>query len=332
MRAFLAAPLAALLLCACGSTTPTVPRPSAPHAQTTCHPRSPAQMGECVAQQYRAEGKLKAVAPRKISGPQGVDVSVWQGYPDWSEAKRHGLTFVINQATELGYADPNYVTNTVRERATGLAYDAYMYLRPGCAGADYTADLFASVVKRARGFQSLPPMLDQENDGCLPHNSSIAAYDCAVANRIRHDDGWSTVLLYTSPGLWSGLGRNTCGMYLVLADWGGFQLPEGWTHAVAQQYCGMFCTFPGISGYVDRDVSYSLLSLRRKPEETRAQKKARLYTDYKRREALRYDLLHYGCRSRVGKHESLGPKCKAWYRQGGEVNAAITKLHREGIY
>ena len=65
--------------------------------------------------------------------------------------------------------------------------------------------------------------------------------------------------------------------------------------------------------------------------ETAAQKRARLYADYRRRSVLRRVLASYGCRRRVKHHQRLGPTCRRWFHEGDVRNAQIARLHREGI-
>jgi GH25 family lysozyme M1 (1,4-beta-N-acetylmuramidase) len=60
----------------------------------------------------------------------GVDVSSFQGSPDYAKVKASGVTFVIAKATEgVGYTDPTYARNRAAIRDAGLIPGAYHFLR-----------------------------------------------------------------------------------------------------------------------------------------------------------------------------------------------------------
>jgi GH25 family lysozyme M1 (1,4-beta-N-acetylmuramidase) len=300
-------------------------------------------MGNCVQRHYEEEHlteSLKAVFPPASSGlAQGVDVSQWQGYPNWGEARESGLRFVYSQATYGVSYEPGFGTNAHRQASAHLANGAYTYLEPGCAPAATVAHAFvANVDGQGVGFNSLPPALDQETNGCLPHNEEIARFDCEVANDIRRLDGWSSVVLYAARWLVSGIfhSGNTCGLLLWVASWGPIELPAGWSHAVAWQFCGVGCYFAGIGGQVDRDASLGILSyLRHKPpppKPTKGSLERQLKAHKTILGRLRVQLAHiraklqkYGCARRRHRHEQLGPKCAGWFAVGDSI-------HRRGDY
>ena len=299
----------------------------------TCVTKLPPKGGECV-RQYEAEHTLGEFENRATvtSNPQGVDVSQWQGYPEWGVAKRSGLKFVYNQASYGVNREPAFATNTIRERADHIAHGAYVYVYPGCSNPATVASVLVGAIKEAGGFDSLPPAIDQENDGCYSFSTAISAWDCQLANDIRHDDGWSEVLLYTSPGLWPG-GTN-CGDYLWLADWGGFRLPSSWSSAIAQQYCGNGCTFPGVSGFVDRDVSLGLLAIGRqpvKPKPTPTTLKRELYADYKVRNEVESLQVKHHCLTKPTP-ANYRRACQVWKPQLKRVEEQIKALHARHVY
>jgi lysozyme len=60
----------------------------------------------------------------------GVDVSSFQGSPDYAKVKAAGVAFVVAKATEgLGYTDPTYTRNKAAIPAAGLVPGAYHFLR-----------------------------------------------------------------------------------------------------------------------------------------------------------------------------------------------------------
>jgi lysozyme len=66
----------------------------------------------------------------------GVDVSSFQGSPDYVKVHAAGVAFVIAKATEgLGYTDPTYTRNKAAIPAAGLVPGAYHFLRGTHDGA-----------------------------------------------------------------------------------------------------------------------------------------------------------------------------------------------------
>jgi lysozyme len=66
----------------------------------------------------------------------GVDVSSFQGSPDYAKVHAAGVAFVIAKATEgLGYTDPTYTRNKAAIPAAGLVPGAYHFLRGTHDGA-----------------------------------------------------------------------------------------------------------------------------------------------------------------------------------------------------
>ncbi len=82
----------------------------------------------------------------------------------------------------------------------------------------------------------------------------------------------------------------------------------------AWQYTdGTYCGEPYVT---DCSFDYGITSIGRHPQPSRPALEAR-------RRALRRALLRYGCRARVRRHESLGPRCRRWFAQGNAVNRQL---------
>lgn len=99
----------------------------------------------------------------------GIDVSVWQGDIDWSEARAHGVNFAFLKATEGGdRVDPAFARNWAAAAAAGVPRGAYHFFYH-CRPAIEQARWFMSHVPRRAG--ALPPVLDMEWN---PHSPTCA--------------------------------------------------------------------------------------------------------------------------------------------------------------
>lgn len=82
---------------------------------------------------------------------QGIDVSHWQGQPNWKNVKRrYGIAFALIKATQgTGFIDPEFERNWSGAAAAGLARGAYHFGvgTPGAAQAKH----FLDVVKPKEG-------------------------------------------------------------------------------------------------------------------------------------------------------------------------------------
>jgi hypothetical protein len=314
--------LAAVVFSACGSSGVTTTRapapPAGPCASAPGPHGTPGRMGECVQQRFGFSRPQRA-AP---GGAQGLDIANFQGFPDLAAAKRAGLRFLIGQSNDgASFVDFNFVTNWIRARRLGIPHGAYVFARPGCASCQ--AALLARQVRRAGGMDAnaLPPTIDAEVPGAYCNVAPIASW-------LRRDLHVSRVLTYTSPGLWA-CGSSNGGTLLWAAIWGQSAFAfSGWSRFYVQQYCGVRCHFPGVSGEVDRDVDHGVLALlhvgppcRRACQRGRARRQLaaheRILRDtLTRRRVLRRVLASYGCRRRVHVHQHLGPRCRRWFAEG----------------
>ena len=98
----------------------------------------------------------------------GVDISFWQGSPDFEKMKKAGATFVYIKASQNVWADKSFQTNWEGAKAAGLLRGAYHFYRTS-APAKAQAEHFIRHVTLEPG--DLPPVLDVE-----PTNAQIKAY------------------------------------------------------------------------------------------------------------------------------------------------------------
>ncbi len=322
------------LLAGCGASKHPAPRVNAP----ACAPAVPARMGLCIERRYGAVAPaLKRVGFQRANG---LDISTYQGSPDFATAHANGIRFTWNQSNDgLGFYDPNFIANWCAEKRHGIIPGAYIFER----GNGYSeGQLLARRILAARsacgGGSELPPLLDAEVSGAYEATASAAAGVRSILGNVR-------VAAYTSPGLWAGCCRDAT--VLDEAIWwsgGGYNF-GGWPGWVAQQFCGT-CYFPGVGGQVDLQSDHGVLALVKPPCAgacERAALKARLYRDYRQRNALRgairgvrAQLALHKCRTRHGRHAyrrcpDLKRKGDAYHRRGAAVNRDITYLRRRGV-
>lgn len=94
--------------------------------------------------------------------PVCIDISHWQGYPDFDQVKASGVLGVIFKATQgTSYVDPNRATNCSRALRLGLAIATYFWLEPGDARAQ--AEFYLETIDPVPGERVI---IDYEQDGC----------------------------------------------------------------------------------------------------------------------------------------------------------------------
>ncbi|MDB4966825.1 MAG: putative rane protein [Myxococcales bacterium] len=140
-----------------------------------------------------------AVCP-KGAVVQGVDVSHYQGVPDWQKAKAGGIDFAFMKATEsTNFVDPQFATNWKSAGAAGVIRGAYHFFR---ASADATkqADYFIQTTGLpAAG--DLPLTLDLEVlDGVTAAQATQGAL--TFLQRVEQKTGRKPIV-YTSPSFYS---------------------------------------------------------------------------------------------------------------------------------
>lgn len=199
----------------------------------------------------------------------GIDVSEFQGDPDWHKVKASGVTFAIARvAYGASRVDTSYAYNKLAIPNAGIIPGSYHFLTAGYEAAQ--ADLFCSVAD-AHSIHCL----DVEYAG-LDVSSWVARYRTHYPHKL--------LLIYTGRDLWSHASGGNGAQYGML--WlagsspnaytpGSGSLDSLWsathTHGISGYMFGgwtgwKFCQFtdrasiPGITGYVDGDVFSGTMS------------------------------------------------------------------------
>ena len=87
----------------------------------------------------------------------GIDCASHQGYPNWSQLKAEGHSFMVTKVTGEGnYVNPYWALNHDRARAAGLVPGTYDWVEPQCpggwrSGADAARDYYRVVGSRDYG-------------------------------------------------------------------------------------------------------------------------------------------------------------------------------------
>ncbi len=203
----------------------------------------------------------------------GVDLSHYQGRPDFSQIVAAGKTFAFLKALDgLAGVDVTFSGNRAAAKAAGLAVGAYAFFRPQL-DAVAQADAFCRVVGDVPAGE-LPPMIDVEEaltNGvntwtAIPTEQRVADV-CAWVSRIETNLG-RTPVVYTRTDIWTNFMGNSpalsrCPLWLAqyhtpVPDDTAAQtlvphLPAAWSTWTFLQYTGAG-KCPGVAGPVDLDV------------------------------------------------------------------------------
>lgn len=98
--------------------------------------------------------------PPQTHPVHGIDISRWQTYVNWAEARVNGVNFAFIKATEGGdFIDPAFAMNWDLAARHGVRRGAYHFFYH-CRPAHEQARWFIENVPRSPG--ALPPVLDME--------------------------------------------------------------------------------------------------------------------------------------------------------------------------
>jgi len=194
----------------------------------------------------------------------GPDISRWQ-HPNgatinWDKVAAGCNSFAIIKATEgAGYTNPYFASDWIGAGAAGLIRGAYHFARPALpmSTATQQADEFASVVGSMRYGQTLPPILDLEENGGLSAASLITWTQTFLAE-VQRKTG-RTPAIYTYRFFWSESMASTSALRrypLWIADYTTASQPHSpligsWPTWALWQYTAS-ASVAGIPGPVDR--------------------------------------------------------------------------------
>jgi GH25 family lysozyme M1 (1,4-beta-N-acetylmuramidase) len=201
------------------------------------------------------------------AGVKGLDVSHWNGYPDFGMLRQQGMRFVFSKATQgTSFVDHTYTRHTREARSAGLiagAYHFFDYRKGGVAQARH----FLDTLRRTTGLDNLLPLVvDVETLPSLgtPNKSDARSRLHAMMDELYRQTG-RYPMIYTSRYMWEkvvgapiGFGRYP----LWVACWkcDTVHLPNGWKDWLFWQV-GMF-RFSGGTNLDGNVYSTALAKLR----------------------------------------------------------------------
>lgn len=199
-------------------------------------------------------------AEGRVTMALGIDIYRYQEVVDWSEVKRHGVSFVYVKGTDGGGPALVHADYQVRgAHGVGLPVGLYHYAQLS-PSPEVQADILTSEVRRL-GATGVPPALDLED----PFSPGGRARDFAqrFLDRLRAN-GFDTVTLYANTSMLNGLvlagGLDVPGLVTWAANYGPndgarHPLPKPWDKlAHIHQYASVG-RVPGIRGRVDLNES-----------------------------------------------------------------------------
>ncbi len=192
---------------------------------------------------------------------KGIDVSTYQGAPNWTSVKSGGIEFAIARISDgTTHVDDQFARNWPAMKAAGILRGAYQFFRPG-EDPIAQADLVVSKLTAAGGLQAgdLPVVMDMESaDGVAP--ATIQANMHKWLDHVEQKTGRKP-MIYTANFMSGNIGTGFTAYPLWVANYGATcpLMPSNFTQWKMWQYSSTG-TVPGISGSVDMDEFNGSLS------------------------------------------------------------------------
>ena len=198
-----------------------------------------------------------AITPSAGSRYEGIDVSDWQGYIDYSRVAASGIQVVYMKASQgTNFEDPYFDINYENAKANGLKVGFYHYLTATTTqGAIEEARFFASVISGKMPDCKLA--MDYESFGGLGVEQINEIANVFLENVARLTG--KPVIVYSDLSnaqntFNAGIAEN---YELWLAFYGDYNNLENvntnWNQWIGVQYTDMGI-IPGINGYTDRNI------------------------------------------------------------------------------
>jgi lysozyme len=107
------------------------------------------------------ESELEAVVCAPGEQLDGIDVSYYQGQPNWPAVAQDGVRFAITRVNHGDFMDPEFDTNWAAIKEVGMLRGAYQYFDPGGDPVAQAQTLIDRVGVLEPG--DLPPVIDVES-------------------------------------------------------------------------------------------------------------------------------------------------------------------------
>ncbi len=194
---------------------------------------------------------------------RGIDVSTFQGYPDWEKVKSNGIDFAMIKATQghsvtsnyYLFTDSKFKYNITNAPEHGILCGVYHYLTASTIEESIKeADYFLSVVKPYKDKIMLWAAVDVEEDKYLPEDKVLlTSIVNAFCERVR-EAGYRPIV-YTNPNYLTYKLNDISKWDLWLALWRDkSKIPTGYPNMKIWQYGGEMIS--GINGNVDSNFGF----------------------------------------------------------------------------
>jgi len=198
-----------------------------------------------------------AITPNSDPQYQGIDVSDWQGYIDYSQVRNAGIEVVYIKASQgTNFKDPYFDINYENAKANGLRVGFYHFLTATNTNeAEQEANFFASVISGKQADCKL--VMDYEVFGgvSVEESNRIAEVFLETVRRLTNKE----VIVYSDlSNATNRFDRSISENYeLWLAYYGDYNtirdVQTSWETWIGLQYTDRGIV-PGVNGNVDRDL------------------------------------------------------------------------------
>ncbi len=198
-----------------------------------------------------------AVTPISDPNIQGIDVSNWQGYINYTDVRNSGIEIVYIKASQgTGYKDPYFDINYENAKANGLKVGFYHFLTATTVErARAEAQFFASVISGKTPDCKLVMDFEVFDGLSVPEINEISE---AFLNRVGELTGKELAIYSDLSNARNTFSRELAEKYpLWLAYYGDYNeisnISTRWNNWIGLQYADNG-EIPGIRGYTDRDI------------------------------------------------------------------------------
>lgn len=271
-----------------GATAATAPQPPPAAHPNVAKPHSKQVESMLAAQASSTPASCAGggTLPAGASAVQGVDVASFQHSAtvgiDWPSVASAGCKFAFVKAAEGNYyLNPYAAGDLAGASAAGLYVAPYDFAIPNVSGGALQADFALDHSGLVPGSQSLPMILDIENDPNTASDHANTCYSLSAAQMVAWIKAWVAEIvrrtgqqpaIYTPATWWNQCTGNSSAfgadpLWLVLQG-ASPTVPPGWTDWTYLQYTNQG-SVPGISGNVDLSyLSASALQLLEPPAQS----------------------------------------------------------------
>ena len=220
---------------------------------SSCGPDQGRAMGDFYDIGSKSQATTKKCGADRYKGPQGMDVSSWQGSFTFTGK---GLAFAIARVSDgTGSPDSQFAANWKKMKSAGLVRGAYQFFEPA-QNATAQANMVVQAVGKL-GAGDLPCTLDFEKTGGQSASTIVSKIKTWMS--VVEAGTGKKPMIYTTGSFWeSSTGNNSSFSKnpLWVAHWGSTcpNIATSWSNWTLWQYCDGQSQYCSNANGVDRDV------------------------------------------------------------------------------